>query len=99
MRLTGHGLVALALAAWVASLVPSDARQRGAKPPNAGRHMSAPAGGPAKARATVPAIAPFTNRNAIGVTTAPGGFSPPKAVLPTITAPNVTGARPSTFGW
>ena len=57
MRLTDHLLVALALAAWGASLVHSDARPRGAKPPNAGRHVSAPVGGAPKLRgAAAPAL-------------------------------------------
>lgn len=97
MRLTRHVLVALALAAWAASLAQSDARPRGGKQPNAGRHVgvTAPGGGAVKARGTASPvrreIPAFTTRNPIGATTPPI-VSPPAAARGTIPAPSAAGA-------
>jgi hypothetical protein len=102
MNLIRPALVVLLLGAWAASLAPSDARPRGAKQMNPGRHagVTAPVAGAVKARGTTPPViraAPaLTKRNSIGAVTPPAGIGPPKAGVATIPGPNAAGlTKPS----
>jgi hypothetical protein len=102
-KLSRQIFVVLVVAAWAASLAPSDARGRGGKhAPNAARPVGVqpPAGGgAAKARGNaspvireIPAI---TKRNAVGAATPSAGVSPPTPGLATIPRPNAAGVTKS----
>ena len=97
MRLNRQIFVALVLAAWAASLVPTDARQRGKQ--GVGHHVGVqqPAGTGLKGRGTAsPAVSPgFTRKSTIGTTTPPAGGMPPKTGSVTIPGPNAIGAARS----